>query len=105
MSVPELLEKAQFVVDAGGEKKSVLLDYATWEALLTLLEDQEDIEEIRHLRGSGEEVIPVEQARAELRLNDKPSRPFGLCAGEFSVPDDFDDPLPEYVIEEFEGKR
>ncbi|MBI3743142.1 MAG: type II toxin-antitoxin system Phd/YefM family antitoxin [Chloroflexi bacterium] len=22
-------------------------------------------------------------------------RPFGLCAGEFTVPDDFDDPLPE----------
>ena len=102
MSVPELLQKAQFVVDAVGEKKSVLLDYATWEALLTLLED---IEEIRHLRDSGEEVIPWEQARAELRLNDKPSRPFGLCAGEFSGPDDFDDPLPEYVIEEFEGKR
>ena len=31
-------------------------------------------------------------------------RPAGLCAGEFVVPDDFDDPLPEDVLEWFEGK-
>ncbi len=31
-------------------------------------------------------------------------RPFGLCAGEFTVPDDFDAPLPEHIIQEFEGK-
>jgi len=31
-------------------------------------------------------------------------RPFGLCAGEFTVPDDFDDPLPEEIIQEFEGR-
>ncbi|MBW2010564.1 MAG: type II toxin-antitoxin system Phd/YefM family antitoxin [Deltaproteobacteria bacterium] len=31
-------------------------------------------------------------------------RPFGLCAGEFHVPDDFDAPLPEYILDEFEGK-
>lgn len=30
-------------------------------------------------------------------------RPFGLCNGEFSVPDDFDAPLPEDIIKEFEG--
>lgn len=29
-------------------------------------------------------------------------RPFGLCAGEFSVPDDFDAPLPEEILQEFE---
>ena len=31
-------------------------------------------------------------------------RPFGLCAGEFTVPDDFDTPLPEDIIKAFEGK-
>lgn len=31
-------------------------------------------------------------------------RPFGLCAGEFIVPDDFAEPLPEYLIAEFEGR-
>jgi antitoxin (DNA-binding transcriptional repressor) of toxin-antitoxin stability system len=30
------------------------------------------------------------------------SRPFGLCAGEFSVPDDFDAPLPDDILREFE---
>ena len=29
-------------------------------------------------------------------------RPFGLCAGEFIVPDNFDDPLPETILQEFE---
>ncbi len=31
-------------------------------------------------------------------------RPFGLCAGEFVVPDDFDDPLPEDILRDFEGQ-
>ena len=31
-------------------------------------------------------------------------RPFGLCAGEFTVPEDFDEPLPEQMIEEYEGR-
>lgn len=31
-------------------------------------------------------------------------RPFGLCAGEFTVPDDFDAPLPADILSAFEGK-
>ncbi len=31
-------------------------------------------------------------------------RPFGLCSGEFVVPTDFDAPLPESVMSEFEGR-
>jgi prevent-host-death family protein len=30
-------------------------------------------------------------------------RPFGLCAGEFTVPQDFDAPLPEDILKAFEG--
>lgn len=30
-------------------------------------------------------------------------RPFGLCAGAFRVPDDFDAPLPEDILLAFEG--
>ena len=30
-------------------------------------------------------------------------RPFGLCAGEFTVPEDFDAPLPEDILHAFEG--
>jgi antitoxin (DNA-binding transcriptional repressor) of toxin-antitoxin stability system len=32
------------------------------------------------------------------------SRPYGLCAGQFTVPDDFDQSLPEEILEEFEGR-
>lgn len=31
-------------------------------------------------------------------------RPFGLSAGEFTVPPGFDDPLPEDVLRDFEGR-
>jgi hypothetical protein len=44
---------------------------------------------------------------AELRpiaSTSKELRPFGLCAGEFTVPDDFDAPLPEEILSAFEGK-
>ena len=30
-------------------------------------------------------------------------RPMGLCAGEFHVPDDFDAPLPDDVVRDFEN--
>lgn len=29
-------------------------------------------------------------------------RPAGLCSGDFTVPDDFDDPLPEEILQLFE---
>ena len=32
------------------------------------------------------------------------ARPAGLCAGEFVVPDDFDAPLPENVLSDFESQ-
>ncbi len=67
MNVVESLQTVQFLVDASGNKKAVVLDYTVWEELLTLLEDLEDAEEIRRLREAGEEAIPWEQAKAELR--------------------------------------
>ena len=45
---------------------------------------------------------------AELRrvnAHDFPPRPSGLCEGEFSVPDDFDAPLPEDVLNEFDEHK
>lgn len=69
MSVIELLQKVQVLVDASGNKKAVLLDYKVWEELLAQLEDSEDAKEIQHLRDAGEEVIPWEKAKAELRAD------------------------------------
>ena len=31
------------------------------------------------------------------------ARPYGLAKGEFVVPDDFDDPLPEDILRDFVG--
>jgi len=67
MRLHELLQAAQFVVDAEGNKKAVVFDYSLWEELLTLLEDLEDAEEIRQLREAEAEAVPWDQAKAELR--------------------------------------
>ena len=42
------------------------------------------------------EIKPVVHNGAALR-------PYALCAGEFRVPDDFDVPLLDEIIEQFEG--
>ena len=57
---------------------------------------------------AGESFIVVngEQPVAEVRplaAHSVESRPFGLCAGQFTVPVDFDEPLPEEILREFEG--
>jgi antitoxin (DNA-binding transcriptional repressor) of toxin-antitoxin stability system len=52
-------------------------------------------------------ILQADKAIAELRpisSGGKQLRPFGLCAGEFTVPDDFDEPLPEEILSAFEGK-
>ena len=36
--------------------------------------------------------------------NDR-QRPYGIAAGMFTVPDDFDDPLPEDILRLFEGSE
>lgn len=53
-------------------------------------------------------IVQVDKPIAEIKplptSHTQQLRPFGLCAGEFRVPDDFDDPLPEEIIKQFEGK-
>nr|WP_323713185.1 type II toxin-antitoxin system Phd/YefM family antitoxin [Gloeocapsopsis dulcis] len=51
-------------------------------------------------------IVIADQPIAELRpiTSSKQLRPFGLCAGEFTVLDDFDAPLPGDMLSAFEGK-
>jgi antitoxin (DNA-binding transcriptional repressor) of toxin-antitoxin stability system len=51
-------------------------------------------------------IFKSDKPIAELKpvASSKQLRPFGLCAGEFTVPDDFDTPLPEDLLNAFEGK-
>jgi len=67
VSTAELLRSVQFLVDASGNKKAVLLDYSVWEDLLTHMEDLEDAQEIQRLREANEEIITWDQAKVELR--------------------------------------
>jgi antitoxin (DNA-binding transcriptional repressor) of toxin-antitoxin stability system len=57
---------------------------------------------------AGEAFVVVQGQRplAEVRplaAGASQPRPFGLCAGQFTVPDDFDRPLPDDMLTEFEG--
>lgn len=56
-----------------------------------------------HILIVGEGEKPAVELRAVAPARAEP-RPFGLCAGEFTVPDDFDDPLPEEILRDFEGR-
>ncbi len=57
----------------------------------------------------GETVVLARRNRpvAEIRrvtVRRKARRPIGLCAGEFVVPEDFDAPLPDELLDAFEGR-
>ena len=72
-------------------------------------EMKRDLPGFLHRIEAGETLVIVKAGKpvAEIKpitSNTKRSRPFGLCAGEFTVPEDFDAPLPENIIRDFEGR-
>ena len=73
---------------------------------VTVEEIKENPEAIIHRVVEGETVVVTERDRpiAEIRPIEtvKRPRPFGLARGTFVVPDDFDEPLPEDVLRDFE---
>ena len=58
---------------------------------------------------AGEEIIIANRGVPVARLvpvpQEKAQRVLGIFSGQFSVPDDFDAPLPEDVLELFEGRK
>ena len=78
---------------------------------ISLTELQQDTARLLARVEAGEHLLVVRGGRpvAELRpvtlSGPGPApRPFGLCAGAFAVPDDFDAPLPDDILREFEGR-
>ena len=67
MKANDLIAKAKLIRDSAGKRKAVQLDWADWEDLIEFLEDVEDVEEIERFRASGENTVPWEQVKAELR--------------------------------------
>jgi prevent-host-death family protein len=56
---------------------------------------------------AGEEIVIARAGKplAKLVPVDRPKkRRLGLLAGEARIPDNFDDPLPEHILREFEGE-
>ncbi len=78
--------------------------------MLNVTIDEIQSDPLKYLRlveaGDNVVIIRSDRAIAEIRPigSSKKLRPFGLCAGEFTVPDDFDAPLPEDMLKAFEGK-
>lgn len=77
---------------------------------ITLEDIQRDLVGYFHRVQSGETLIVTEANSPLVEIKPathadreaRPLRPFGLCAGEFAVPDDFDALLPEDILQEFE---
>ena len=72
-------------------------------------------EKVKLIRILAEDLDTLEDIQTPKTLKDKnlskavttksqKQRPFGLCVGEFVVPEDFDAPLPEEILNAFEGK-
>ena len=81
---------------------------------ISIDEMKRDLPAYLHRVETGETLVIVKAGKpvAEVKpiisnSSNSPStklRPFGLCAGEFTIPDDFNEPLPENILAEFEGR-
>ena len=70
---------------------------------ITIDEIQKNFTSYLHQVAAGESIIIIESGKpiAEIKPVSPTSpqlRPYGLCTGEFTVPDDFDAPLPVYNL-------
>ncbi len=69
-------------------------------------EIQRDWEKYLHQVKSGETIVITEDDQPIAEIKPVASRgvqlrPFALCAGEFEVPEDFDTPLPDEILDLF----
>ncbi len=76
---------------------------------LTIDEIQKNLTSYLHQVAAGESIIIIQEGQpiAEIKPVSSTSqqlRPYGLYAGEFTLPDDFDTPSPEDISNNFEGK-
>ncbi|MEH1907855.1 MAG: type II toxin-antitoxin system Phd/YefM family antitoxin [Nostoc sp.] len=76
---------------------------------VTIDEIQRNLTSYLQQVAAGESIIIMQADKpiAEIKQvspTSKQIRPDGLCAGEFIVPDDFDSPLSEEILNSFGGK-
>ena len=74
----------------------------------TLEEVENGAAEYLHRAMDGETVVVYRGERAVVEIRPLTEtdalRPVGLAEGEFVVPDDFNDPLPDELLNAFEGR-
>jgi antitoxin (DNA-binding transcriptional repressor) of toxin-antitoxin stability system len=76
---------------------------------ISIEEIQRDVLGFLHRVAAGETLVVLEANKpvAEIKPiapSPQEPRPYGLCAGEFVTPDDFDAPLPDDVLDAFEDQ-
>lgn len=82
------------------------LGYNGFMATITLEEIQRDPKGLLERLQAGETVLLTDHDKALAEIKPiRKQRPIGLAKGQFVVPDDFDDPLPEEMLKLFEGKE
>jgi len=77
---------------------------------INLYQAKTRLSELVDRAAAGEEIVIARHGRPVARLSAyKPPmlkrRRLGLLAGKWKIPEDFDDPLPEGVLDAFEGRR
>jgi antitoxin (DNA-binding transcriptional repressor) of toxin-antitoxin stability system len=76
---------------------------------INVQEVQSDLRGYLRRVAAGETLLIVDDDKPLAELRPVPAvsrqpRPFGLCTGEFTVPEGFDDPLPVDILDSFEGR-
>ena len=76
---------------------------------ISIQEIQRDPADFVHRMAAGEAILVLDGQRAVAEVKPLPApvsgqRPWGLAAGKFQVPDDFDAPLPDTILNDFEGE-
>ncbi|MDB5173253.1 MAG: hypothetical protein JWN51_2026 [Phycisphaerales bacterium] len=76
---------------------------------ISVQEIQRNPADFLHRVAAGEAILVLDGQRAVAEVKPLGARPAGQCpwglaAGEFTVPDDFDVPLPDDVLNDFEGR-
>lgn len=69
----------------------------------TTVESSQFSRSMQLIKAAGLQVELATATPRRKRRHGGKSRPFALCAGEFTTPDDFDAPLPDEVIADFEA--
>ncbi len=73
MTVQEILESVQFVVNSKGQQTAIQMDLSTWEALRQLLEDLEDAADIEQARQEKADLYDWATVIAEYQAKYTPS--------------------------------